>query len=68
MMTTGTPLLWSLFVAFVLVALVVDFVAMEKQGAHKVTMKEAAVWSLIWVGRAMRGRASVEPVIETMTP
>jgi tellurite resistance protein TerC len=49
MMTTGTPLLWSLFVAFVLVALVVDFFAMEKQGAHKVTMKEAAVWSLIWV-------------------
>jgi tellurite resistance protein TerC len=49
-MTTGTPLLWTLFVAFVLVALVVDFVAMEKQGAHKVSMKEAAVWSLIWVG------------------
>jgi tellurite resistance protein TerC len=22
---------------------------MEKQGAHKVTMKEAAVWSLVWV-------------------
>ena len=49
MMTTGTPLLWTLFVAFVLVALAVDFFAMEKQGAHKVTMKEAAVWSLIWV-------------------
>jgi len=27
----------------------VDFFAMERQGAHKVTMKEAAVWSLIWV-------------------
>ena len=50
MLTTGTPLLWTLFVAFVLVALAVDFFAMEKQGAHKVTMKEAAVWSLIWVG------------------
>jgi tellurite resistance protein TerC len=49
MMTTGTPLLWTLFVVFVLVALAVDFFAMEKQGAHKVTMKEAAVWSLIWV-------------------
>jgi len=49
MMTTGTPLMWTLFVAFVLVALAVDFFAMEKQGAHRVTMKEAAVWSLIWV-------------------
>ncbi|MDH4165575.1 MAG: TerC family protein [Gammaproteobacteria bacterium] len=49
MMTTGTPLMWTLFVAFVLVALAVDFFAMEKQGAHRVTMKEAAIWSLIWV-------------------
>jgi tellurite resistance protein TerC len=49
MITTGTPLLWMLFVAFVLVALAVDFFAMERQGAHRVTMKEAAIWSLIWV-------------------
>ena len=49
MMTTGTPLMWTLFAAFVVVALLVDFFAMEKQGAHKVSMKEAAVWSLVWV-------------------
>jgi tellurite resistance protein TerC len=49
MMTVGTPLMWVLFVAFVLVALVVDFLAMRNQGAHKVTMGEAAVWSLVWV-------------------
>jgi tellurite resistance protein TerC len=45
----GTPLAWSLFAAFVLVALLVDFFALNKQGAHRVSMKEAAVWSLIWV-------------------
>jgi tellurite resistance protein TerC len=49
MMSVGTPLMWVLFAAFVLVALVVDFLAMNKQGAHKVTMGEAATWSLIWV-------------------
>jgi tellurite resistance protein TerC len=49
MMTVGTPLMWILFAAFVLVALVVDFLAMNKQGAHKVTLGEAAVWSLVWV-------------------
>ena len=49
MMTTGTPLMWTLFAAFVVIALLVDFFAMEKQGAHKVSMKEAAVWSLVWV-------------------
>ena len=50
MTTIGTPLLWFLFTLFVLGALVVDFVAMEKQGAHKVTMREAGIWSLVWVG------------------
>jgi tellurite resistance protein TerC len=48
-MTIGTPLMWTLFAAFVLVALLVDFFAMEKQGAHKVSMKEAGIWSLVWV-------------------
>lgn len=49
MATTGTPLMWTLFAAFVLIALLVDFFAMEKQGAHRVSMKEAAIWSLVWV-------------------
>ena len=49
MMSIGTPLMWSLFAAFVLVALLVDFFAMSKQGAHRVSIKEATVWSLIWV-------------------
>ena len=48
-MSAGTPLNWTLFAAFVLVALMVDFLAMRKQGAHKVTMGEAAVWSVVWV-------------------
>lgn len=49
MMTVGTPLMWTLFSAFVLIALLIDFFAMNKQGAHKVSFKEAAIWSLIWV-------------------
>jgi tellurite resistance protein TerC len=50
MTSIGTPLLWSLFSVFVLVALAIDFFAMRRQGAHAVTMREAAVWSIIWVG------------------
>lgn len=49
MISVGTPLLWTLFTAFVLLALFVDFFAMNRQGAHSVTMREAVVWSLIWV-------------------
>ncbi|HQR72684.1 MAG TPA: TerC family protein [Burkholderiaceae bacterium] len=48
MQSIGNPLMWSLFAAFVLVALCVDFLAMSRQGAHRVSIREAAVWSLIW--------------------
>lgn len=49
MNSIGNPLVWTLFAAFVVVALLVDFFAMNKQGAHRVSIREAAVWSLIWV-------------------
>jgi tellurite resistance protein TerC len=49
MMTVGTPLMWTLFAAFVAIALLIDFFAMSRQGAHSVSMKEATVWSLVWV-------------------
>jgi tellurite resistance protein TerC len=49
MISIGTPLLWTLFVVFVLIALAIDFFALNKQGAHAVTMREATIWSLIWV-------------------
>lgn len=49
MVSIGTPLLWSLFAAFVVVALAIDFLAMNRQGAHTVTMREAGLWSLVWV-------------------
>ena len=48
-MSIGTPLMWGLFAVFVLAALCVDFLAMNRQGAHKVSTREAAIWSVIWV-------------------
>lgn len=49
-METIAPLwLWGVFVAFVFVALFVDFVVLKKQGAHEVSVKEALHWSLAWV-------------------
>lgn len=49
MLSIGTPLLWSLFAIFVVIALLIDFFALNRQGAHKVSMREAAIWSLVWV-------------------
>ena len=49
MISIGTPLLWTLFSVFVLIALAVDFLALNRRGAKAVSMREATVWSLIWV-------------------
>src|SRR5574343_537736 len=50
-MDTIAPMwLWSVFVVTVLVALFLDFVVLKKQGAHAVGVREAAWWSLVWVG------------------
>ena len=48
-MTTATPTMWALFSGFVVVALLVDFLALRKQGAHVVSIREAAIWSATWV-------------------
>lgn len=48
-MTPASPLMWSLFAAFVFVSLFIDFFALSKQGAHRVSIREAAVWSFGWV-------------------
>ncbi|MFN5096721.1 MAG: TerC family protein [Limnohabitans sp.] len=49
-METVAPLwLWVTFVAIVLASLFVDFVLLQKQGAHDIGVKEALNWSLIWI-------------------
>jgi tellurite resistance protein TerC len=53
MTTIGSPLLWSVFAALVVVALLVDLVLMRHGGPHKVTFKEALGWSIGWVAMAM---------------
>lgn len=49
MVSIGTPLLWSLFAAFTIVALLLDFFALNRQGAKTVSIRAAGIWSLIWV-------------------
>jgi tellurite resistance protein TerC len=42
-------MLYAGFSALVLVLLVVDFVLLRAQGCHKVSVREAAIWSVVWV-------------------
>ena len=52
METIGTWWMWAGFAVFVVVAIAVDLLLLEKRGAAKVTMREAAIWSLMWFSLA----------------
>ena len=45
---TGTPLLYTGFSLLVVALIAVDFVLLRAQGSHKVSVKEAAWWSVVW--------------------
>lgn len=47
--STGTPILYLGFTLLVIVLLVVDFFVLKAQGAHRVSVKEAAAWSVVWI-------------------
>jgi TerC family integral membrane protein len=49
----GTGPMWAGFVAFVVLMLAVDLFVFGGNKAHKVSVKEAAIWSLVWVSLAM---------------
>jgi tellurite resistance protein TerC len=59
MQTIGSPLLWGVFAAMVVVALLVDLLLMRHGGPHKVTFKEALGWSIGWVALALAFNAGL---------
>ncbi|GEM_PF-678692 len=46
--SSGTPLLYIGFLLLVVVLLAVDFVVLKTQGVHRVQVKEALIWSVVW--------------------
>lgn len=49
MLTIGTLWLWLAFAAIVVIMLAIDLFAFKGGKAHKVSFKEAAAWSGVWV-------------------
>jgi tellurite resistance protein TerC len=45
----GTPILYLGFTLLVIILLAVDFAMLKTQGSHRVSIKEAAAWSAVWV-------------------
>ena len=70
----GTPWLYGGFIAFVVAALAVDFVVLGKEGAHRVGLTEAGVWSAIWVALSLGSQAccgggsTARPAATSRTP
>jgi tellurite resistance protein TerC len=49
----GEPWMWAAFIAFVLVMLALDLFVFGGSKAHRVGVREAASWSLVWVSLAL---------------
>jgi tellurite resistance protein TerC len=52
-LSVGSPWMWAAFIAFVLVMLVLDLFIFGGRKAHKVGVREAALWSLAWFALAL---------------
>jgi tellurite resistance protein TerC len=50
--SVGTPALWAGFVAFVLAMLALDLGVFHRK-AHEVGLREAAIWSAVWISLAV---------------
>ncbi|WP_454124381.1 TerC family protein [Kosakonia sp. Marseille-Q7440] len=53
MNSVGTPMLWGVFAVAVVVMLAIDLLLQGRRGAHTMTMKQAAVWSVVWVSLSL---------------
>ena len=53
MESVGSFWMWAGFTVFVLIACAIDLVVLQKDGAHKVSVREALKWSALWVFLAL---------------
>ena len=54
----GTPALWIGFTVFVIAMLALDLGVFHRK-AHEIRMREALVWSVVWIGLALSFNAGV---------
>lgn len=53
MVSIASPTLWLVFFGIVLIMLAIDLFLVGGGKAHKVSLREAATWSVIWVTVSM---------------
>ncbi len=50
---TASPGMWAAFIAAVVVMLALDLFVFGGNKSHKVSIKEAGIWSLVWISLAL---------------
>lgn len=58
-LSIGEPWMWAAFIVFVLIMLALDLFVFGGRKAHRVSVKEAAGWSLVWVSLALAFNAGL---------
>ncbi|GAB2951298.1 TerC family protein [Hafnia psychrotolerans] len=53
MNSVGNPMLWGSFAVVVVIMLAVDLLLQGRKGAQVMTMKSAAIWSLVWISLSL---------------
>ncbi|MEG7661517.1 TerC family protein [Hafnia paralvei] len=53
MNSIGSPLLWGSFAVIVVIMLAVDLLLQGRRGAATMTLRQAAIWSLVWVSLSL---------------
>ncbi|MCX8958193.1 TerC family protein [Erwinia psidii] len=59
MNTVGTPLLWGSFAVVVLIMLAIDLLSQGRRGSQTMSLKQAALWSLVWISISLLFAASL---------
>lgn len=53
MHTVGSPLLWGVFTLIIIVMLSIDLFLQRRDGSHRMSVKQAAIWSMLWVSLSL---------------
>ncbi|QQN37335.1 TerC family protein [Rahnella aceris] len=53
MNSVGNPMLWGSFAVVVIIMLAFDLLLQGRKGAQIMSMKSAAMWSLVWIGLSL---------------
>lgn len=64
----GSPLLYTIFAIVVAVMILIDMFALKASGDHRVSVKEALIWTLIWITVALLFMAGIWGYIRYMLP